>query len=549
MGPYSEKDLLIRVSESGTLPGVPGRLPVISLFFMLTLILLPIFPTSPALADISESQTASSAHSSEFVSYPDRSRLSWEDMDLEDQAWTCPDFELFNVEKLIVSKIQQKPYSAFYHYLLSHLYVRIYAINPSRVDLLKKSGDLADQAIQLSKDQLWGYLAVADLLDMMGKVRAAQSLLKQAEMINDFRSDWRLTFAQARLNVGQVGALETLNQLQKSLSYKDASKKIIMPFLVTVVADQFNEQDAQQLFLSLNEKHPHEILDIIIGINYSTNGQYQKARQIYSNVLKANPDSMEARINRAVLLYRYLDMPDLSRKEFLSVLERSGLNNEIRSVVFAHLGSIAMLKSDGPRALHYYSQSLEQSVQKSLTLEFILNSYAKEKNPENLISFLEDAVVKIPGVSELYAILGGVYSERVGNYKKAVESMENAILLDPDQQAYYGSLGLYHYELKDYQLASVSFKRAITLDPNDALAYYNLACVQALMNQNSDAIESLDKAIILNPRMQALALHDKDFNSIRHSTAFKFVTRERGWTRIDNKSRPQLKDPHSFLIP
>ena len=88
--------------------------------------------------------------------------------ELEFEVWTAEDSELFKIEKKIVEQIQLFPYSAKAHYLLSHLYFRMYSNSPSELYLLKGSSDMAEQAIDLDKKSDFGYIALADVLDLMG---------------------------------------------------------------------------------------------------------------------------------------------------------------------------------------------------------------------------------------------------------------------------------------------------------------------------------------------------------------------------------------------
>ena len=96
---------------------------------------------------------------------------------IEILAWTGDDEKLASIEHDIIEKLQTDPNSSYYHYLLSHVYIRLFAINPARIDLLQKAYQVAEQAIQLAPQKEYGYIAIANILDIIGKNENAKMVL------------------------------------------------------------------------------------------------------------------------------------------------------------------------------------------------------------------------------------------------------------------------------------------------------------------------------------------------------------------------------------
>jgi hypothetical protein len=100
---------------------------------------------------------------------------------LEVRVWTSEDAELPHLENEVVRAAQLDPHSAVAHQLLAHVLVRSFTRDPGDLYTLKQASDLAQQAVDLAPKKDHGYVAMAEILDLMGNSDRGLKLLDDAE--------------------------------------------------------------------------------------------------------------------------------------------------------------------------------------------------------------------------------------------------------------------------------------------------------------------------------------------------------------------------------
>lgn len=101
--------------------------------------------------------------------------------DLETRIWNGEESSLSQLENEVARGIQEDPHSVYAHYLLAHVYVRRFSQTPGEMQILKTASELAEQAVELDPSSDLGYLAMADILDLMGQTSKAVTLISTAE--------------------------------------------------------------------------------------------------------------------------------------------------------------------------------------------------------------------------------------------------------------------------------------------------------------------------------------------------------------------------------
>lgn len=91
--------------------------------------------------------------------------------------------------------------------------------------------------------------------------------------------------------------------------------------------------------------------------------------------------------------------------------------------------------------------------------------------------------------------LGYMWAERGENLPRALELVQRAVALDPDNGAYVDSLGWAHYRLGDYQLAREYLERAADLIPDDPTIWEHLGDVYAALGEPEKAREHYHRAL------------------------------------------------------
>ena len=86
-----------------------------------------------------------------------------------------------------------------------------------------------------------------------------------------------------------------------------------------------------------------------------------------------------------------------------------------------------------------------------------------------------------------------------GMYANAIEPLQKACALNPNDQEVWANLGRAYYLIDEYINAASCYRKVTDLDPKDKNAYSNLGNAYFRMGAYADAIEPLQEACALNP--------------------------------------------------
>jgi len=85
------------------------------------------------------------------------------------------------------------------------------------------------------------------------------------------------------------------------------------------------------------------------------------------------------------------------------------------------------------------------------------------------------------------------------DYKKTIELLKKAIILDKDYVGAWFNLGCIYSEIGDTQLAEDAYLNTIKLDNSNIKALFNLACIQEELNKDDELEITIDKLTSLKP--------------------------------------------------
>lgn len=103
-----------------------------------------------------------------------------------------------------------------------------------------------------------------------------------------------------------------------------------------------------------------------------------------------------------------------------------------------------------------------------------------------------------PVDARTYYKTGNEYYEK-GDYEKAIENYNMAILLSPIFSEAYFNRALSYYQLKNFEKSTKDYTKAIELDPKNPIMYNNRGDAYYRKEDFHSAIKDYDKAISLNP--------------------------------------------------
>ena len=440
---------------------------------------------------------------------------------LEHDAWLADARGFNKVEADLVKAIQNDPASAKYHYLLAHLYVRRYANNPSEIDLLKKASELAQQSIDLEPKKEYGYVILAEILDMMGQT---QNALKMIDKTYNpmFEPSWRSFFMEAKLSTDRLTSEQVLAKLEKALTTKNSQPDIIIPYIIAMVSAYNAPSMIEEDLKKWEEKFQNPLFTQSRARALANQGKYQEAHRLYEQTYSPHFDKPESILNDAIILHGQLNNPKKAKALLKHILKnlKDKASKETYLLALSHLGSLQLAAGHLKEAEKNFLMAITQSDNRYDQLEFVTKAYRDEKKYLALTKLIKKLNQKIPGSGILYALLGETLSEDLNHHEQALEAFENAIVLEPRRSDFYNGMGLAYYRQNHLDEALFIFHKATKIDPGDAIARYNMACIFSRLNQTEQALLALKEAISLDPRLIDNAKHDTDFKNIKSTHSF-----------------------------
>ena len=452
---------------------------------------------------------------------PDEKLAKTDVSSIEDRVWGSDEQDLSRLHLEVVRMMQKRPASPWAHYLLSHIQVRQFSMDPSELHLLRQASELAQQAVDLDPKSEFGYIALSDILDLMGYSGKAAALLDEAEA-SGINTTWRFPFTRARLISDQAHNGRVLGLLEKALNAQESRPAVIVPYIVAVLQNSFVGEELIEKLADWNTRNPHLLFDQASAKTYTDLNRPEKAYEIYARIQKSWPENREAKVNAAILLYRNLKRGRDASVLLEKVLAESTENLEasVESTIRVHLAAAYLSQKRNELAKANFLRSMKISSDVVPIIDFAAKEYRVHKQQKGLVDFLIKANREIPGTGIAYALLGETLSETLKDHKKAIRAFRDAITLEPQRSDFYNGLGLTYYRMEQFPDALNLFTAATRVDPNDATARYNEACALALLGRSEEALGSLQEAIALDPRLQLTAQSDKDFASIRQNAEF-----------------------------
>jgi len=129
--------------------------------------------------------------------------------------------------------------------------------------------------------------------------------------------------------------------------------------------------------------------------------------------------------------------------------------------------------------------------------------------------------------SHLFYLEGSALFE-LKKYRDALFPLGQAVLLDPTEISYWLLIGMCQKRVGRCDLAIESLENALILQPNNTVVLYNLACYHALAKQTNKCLKYLARCLHLDPAFCEFVNHEPDFNLIRTKPEFHKIMEDSG---------------------
>ena len=118
----------------------------------------------------------------------------------------------------------------------------------------------------------------------------------------------------------------------------------------------------------------------------------------------------------------------------------------------------------------------------------------------------------------------GLAFRLLDRHHEAIETLEQAVELNPDNHHTWLALGWCHKRVGRLDLAIQSLEEALSIAPNDGIIYYNLACYWSLASNLNLALAYLARAFDIDPSFRDYVAGEADFDPIRSQPSFLELT-------------------------
>ena len=146
-----------------------------------------------------------------------------------------------------------------------------------------------------------------------------------------------------------------------------------------------------------------------------------------------------------------------------------------------------------------------KSIDKDLPGKYYINFYLGASHlsiddPESASAYFRQALTLEPtqqDIPSIYSYLG-VALKDMGEYRQALEVLEEGAELDRERTDIYNLMGFCHFKLQEHEAAIDNFNKAIALDPTSAIDYANIGANYTKMGEKEKARRYYQMALTLD---------------------------------------------------
>ncbi len=368
------------------------------------------------------------------------------------------------------------------------------------------SGDAARLTANIARQILWR----SDLWERAGDYawqaddfQSTITYLEQAAQLNDLSPEGRLRLVDACLLNGEVNKAERL------------------------LLDMLKDKSTNEIFIRLFQAHRLQM-------------DYPAALTDIQALSELEPDN--ANLPYMAGLFQMILEPDRA----LSLLEQaSSLNTNFEPTVSAIEGSLllAQRSSDPVEALMTGGRILAALEEWELAGEAFRQATLFKPENAAVWAFLGETRQHTNGPASFYANLyplknGSTDSSGSQAAEDGLSDLQKALALDPRLTTGHVFLSLYWARHQQYELALDSIEDAINLQPEEAALYSQMGSIQAMLGDLSGALVSYQRAVELSEDdPQSLEL------LISFCITYEYQVREAAFPAARSLLQQDLKDP------
>ncbi len=266
------------------------------------------------------------------------------------------------------------------------------------------------------------------------------------------------------------------------------------------------------------------LLVLVLSVSsFQRNKVWKDDITLYTNVLKNNPNVIEALNNRGNA-YNYRGNVELAIADFNRGIEiqpnyKSFYNNRAQSYfqldsfelalkdldkatrldpgyldAYLNKGQVFSAMEDYFGAVRVYSKAIEMAPYRALIYLSRASAYQKLELKEEALADFKKAIEVHPRSNRAYYELGRWYSQN-NDFQLALINLEKARELNPFVPEAYNELGHVNNQAQNYEAAKENLDKALEISPYLAKAYNNRGISNFHLNEVDAALRDFNKAI------------------------------------------------------
>jgi tetratricopeptide (TPR) repeat protein len=274
----------------------------------------------------------------------------------------------------------------------------------------------------------------------------------------------------------------------------------------------------------------------MLGKVHAALGNYERALKAYQTANQLDVTDQETIRGIADVAYELKDWPS-SLSNYQKVLTSLGEDEgEARTDVYFRLGCIKREQGQPKQAINNFEKALGLTSDHRPTLEALVDVYGKAKDWKQVAAYKRQILDSVVEGEERYAILneiGDIWSEKEKNPHKAIEALEEAQTLKPQDHVLLHKLLQLYQAAGEWQRMIETLQAIADLEERPEIkARYVFTQAQICRDKLEDqdrAVELFNDALDLNPS------YLEAFERIN-----KVLTGQKNWKQLERSYRKMI---------
>ncbi len=235
----------------------------------------------------------------------------------------------------------------------------------------------------------------------------------------------------------------------------------------------------------------------LLGVAAHQNRAYERAAELFSKAIAANPDAPQTYYNRGIALQalsRFQEALVSYNKAIVRKPDHAEAYSN-RGIVLGALGRLQDALASCDKALACKPDFAQAHFNRGNALQ-ALGRFADALVSYDKASTLTGGAAHDPGFADVYFQRGNAL-HALRRTEEALADWEKALALNPNFAEAYSHRGNALQERKRFEDALVSYDRALALKPDHAPAYSNRGLVLHALQRLDEALANYDRALAL----------------------------------------------------